>query len=70
VSAELAAPLEELLTPDEVAAALRVPTSWVYNRISSRTLPFAHFKLGKYVRIRKRDLEVFLAGAGKGGRAS
>jgi excisionase family DNA binding protein len=44
---------EELLTVSEVAAALKVPVSWVYERTRrSGTDRIPHFKLGKYLRFR------------------
>ena len=44
---------EELLTVAEVAAALKVPVSWVYERTRlSGTDQIPHFKLGKYLRFR------------------
>jgi excisionase family DNA binding protein len=44
---------EELLTVPEVAAALKVPVSWVYERTRrSGTDQIPHFKLGKYLRFR------------------
>ena len=44
---------EELLTVSEVAAALKVPVSWVYERTRrSGTEQIPHFKLGKYLRFR------------------
>jgi predicted DNA-binding transcriptional regulator AlpA len=44
---------EELLTVSEVAAALKVPISWVYERTRrSGTDQLPHFKLGKYLRFR------------------
>jgi excisionase family DNA binding protein len=50
---ELVSEPDAILTVQEVAAMLRVPASWVYDRIrrdGSDRLP--HFKLGKYVRFR------------------
>ena len=44
----------DLLTVEEVAKLLRVPTSWVYRKSRARTqerLP--HVKLGKYLRFYK-----------------
>ena len=44
---------EELLTVAEVAAALKVPVSWVYERTRrDGTDRIPHFKLGKYLRFR------------------
>jgi excisionase family DNA binding protein len=45
-------PPAQILTVEEVAAFLKVPRTWVYERTRSRgedTLP--HFKLGKYLRF-------------------
>lgn len=46
--------LEKLLTVDEVAALLKVPKSWVYERTRRGTIP--HLKLGKYLRFPLADL--------------
>ncbi len=44
---------DELLTVSEVAAALKAPVSWVYERTRrSGTDRIPHFKLGKYLRFR------------------
>ena len=44
---------EELLTVSEVAGALKVPVSWVYERTRrSGSDQIPHFKLGKYLRFR------------------
>jgi excisionase family DNA binding protein len=44
---------EELLTVAEVAAALKVPVSWVYERTRRAGVDrIPHFKLGKYLRFR------------------
>ena len=44
---------EEQLTVSEVAAALKVPVSWVYERTRRfGTDQMPHFKLGKYLRFR------------------
>ena len=54
--------LDELLTADDVAALLRVPKSWVYERTRRRgpqRLPFV--KLGKYVRFELEAVRAFLA---------
>jgi len=52
----------ERLTVDDVAAFLRVPKSWVYERTRRRgadRLPF--IKLGKYVRFEEQSLRQYLA---------
>lgn len=43
----------ELLTVSEIASALKVPVSWVYERTrraGAERIP--HIKLGKYIRFR------------------
>lgn len=52
---------DELLTVQEVAAFLRVPVSWVYERTRRRgneRLP--HLKMGKYLRFRHQDIVEWL----------
>ena len=47
----------DLLTPEELAARLRVPVSWIYDHVRARAgerLP--GFKLGKYWRFRECDV--------------
>jgi excisionase family DNA binding protein len=52
---------EKLLTVSDVAAALRVPVSWVYERTRrSGTDQIPHFKLGKYLRFRWSTVEEWL----------
>jgi hypothetical protein len=44
----------ELLTAEELADRLRVPTSWVREQTRSRSLegdPLPHLRLGRYVRF-------------------
>ena len=49
--------LEQLLTPDEAAALLQVPLSWVYQHTRRRSLDRIPFvKIGRYVRFREEDL--------------
>lgn len=45
---------DQLLTVSEIASALKVPISWVYERTrrdGAEQIP--HFKLGKYLRFRR-----------------
>ena len=42
-----------LMKPDEVAALLRVPTSWVYTH--QKEIP-GLVRLGRYVRFRRSDI--------------
>jgi excisionase family DNA binding protein len=53
---------DDLLTVDDVAAMLKVPKSWVYERTRRRgkdRLPF--LKLGKYLRFETQAVRAFLA---------
>jgi excisionase family DNA binding protein len=48
---------DELLTVAEIAARLKVPTSWVYERTRLRGIArMPHFKLGKYLRFSEREV--------------
>jgi excisionase family DNA binding protein len=50
-----------LLTVDEVAALLKVPPSWVYDRTRLRTKDrIPGFRLGKYWRFRETDVLAWL----------
>ena len=58
---------EELLTVSEVAAALKVPVSWVYERTRrSGTDQIPHFKLGGDLRFEKAAIDEWIE---KGGGA-
>ncbi|HWY08231.1 MAG TPA: helix-turn-helix domain-containing protein [Candidatus Acidoferrales bacterium] len=47
----------ELLTPEELAAQLKVPVSWIYEHVRARACQrLPGFKLGKYWRFRERDV--------------
>jgi len=49
--------LLELLTVHEIAVALRVPSSWVYERTRRRGRErMPHLKLGKYLRFRLHEV--------------
>lgn len=37
---------------------LKVDTSWVYKRVSLKSIP--HFKVGKYTRFRKKDIDKWI----------
>ena len=47
-------PQEFFLTPDEAAAILRVPLSWLYRRTSKNQIP--HRKLGRHLRFSRDEL--------------
>ena len=47
----------DLLTVAEVAALLKLPVSWVYERTRRRGLErIPHFKLGKYLRFSEQEV--------------
>jgi len=50
---------DNILTPETLAQYLRVDISWVYRRVSERTIPF--FKNGKYVRFKKSSIDRWIA---------
>jgi excisionase family DNA binding protein len=53
------APVDELLTPDEVAVRLRTSPRFVRRLVAERRIPFT--KVGKFVRIASNDVEALLA---------
>jgi excisionase family DNA binding protein len=44
----------ELLTPDELAAALKVPVSWVYEQSRQHNIPTR--RLGRYIRFSLQEV--------------
>jgi DNA-binding Lrp family transcriptional regulator len=57
---EAAEYLLELLTVDEIAAALRVSPSWVYERVRKRGRDkISHLKIGKYLRFRLNEVRIW-----------
>lgn len=48
----------DLLTVEEVATYLKVKTSWVYEKIHTRQIPF--HKVGKFPRFRKKSIDIWL----------
>jgi excisionase family DNA binding protein len=52
---------EPLLRVQDVAAILKVPVSWVYERTRQRGIDqIPHLKVGKYVRFRLSEVEEYL----------
>ena len=46
----------ELMTVDEVADYLKVKTSWVYEKVHTRQIPFQ--KAGRFPRFRKKNIDI------------
>jgi excisionase family DNA binding protein len=52
---------DELLTVSEIAAVLKVPVSWVYDRTRRRGAErMPHMKLGKYLRFHAAEIREWL----------
>lgn len=47
-----------IFTSQDLAKYLCVDVSWVYKSVSNRNIPY--FKIGKYVRFRKKDIDKWL----------
>jgi len=50
--------LEELITPKELSALLKVSKPWPYVMVKRGLLPY--YKFGKVIRFRRADVEEFL----------
>ena len=48
----------EMLTVDELADYIKVKTSWVYEKVHTREIPF--YKAGKFPRFRKKHIDLWL----------
>jgi excisionase family DNA binding protein len=59
---------DDLLTLDEVAAFLKLPKSWIYERTRRKLIP--HVKLGKYLRFSRAALSKWVQNTDGGGRAA
>jgi excisionase family DNA binding protein len=54
--------VNRLLRPQELAALLGVPVSFLYDRTQQNTSdPIPHFKVGKYIRFDLDKVETWLA---------
>jgi len=52
---------DELMTVSEIAAFLKVPVSWVYERTRRRGIErLPHVRLGKYLRFSMREIQEWL----------
>jgi excisionase family DNA binding protein len=61
--------MENLLTPDELIAILKVPKSWLYGRIHAGTLPFRYCKVGHYIRFPESAVREYIEKGQAGGGA-
>jgi excisionase family DNA binding protein len=50
--------VDDLLTVEQVAERLNTPVRFVRRLVAERRIPFT--KLGRYVRIRREDVEAFV----------
>jgi excisionase family DNA binding protein len=58
----------DLLTPEELAARLKVPRSWVYEKTRARSRdPLPVMRIGKYMRFHWTDIEAWLLAHKEGG---
>jgi len=57
---------QQLVTIKEMAAILRLPTSWLYQRTRLGPSAIPHLKIGRYVRFDPREVITFLkSGSGR-----
>lgn len=53
---------DEILTPDEIAAELKIPKSFLYAPARRKGAdPFPFFRVGKYLRARRGDSYEWIA---------
>ena len=53
-----------LLTVKQASERLQVPVSWIYERTRMNAMP-GLVRIGKYVRIRESELNVFIEAGGE-----
>jgi hypothetical protein len=61
---------EDILTPAELAARLKVPITWVFEKTRKRkgsTAPLPVFKIGRYLRFSWKSVSEWLDSTRKGG---
>ena len=59
---------QELLTPEQVCALLKMKRTWFYAQVARGV--FRPIKLGRSTRVRRRDLEAYLAGLERAGEST
>lgn len=54
----------DLLTPEELAARLKVRKTWIYEKIRQRKspYPFPHFRMGRYLRFSWTEVSAWIEG--------
>jgi excisionase family DNA binding protein len=54
----------DLLTPEELAARLKVRKGWIYEKIRQRKspYPFPHFRMGRYLRFSWIEVSAWVEG--------
>ena len=45
---------DDLMTPDDVCALLKVTKDWLYDQVQTRRIP--HVRLGRHLRFRRAEL--------------
>ncbi len=55
--------LSEILTPEELAALLRVTPAWIHEKVRRRAQnPLPALRIGRYIRFRRSDVIAWLDG--------
>lgn len=61
---------EAFLTVKDVADRLKVPPSWIYDRVRGQLDPLPHYKIGKYVRFKWSEVAAWVGRQRRGGYRS
>lgn len=59
-----------LVTPQELAAILKVPVSWIYQRTRLGQEAIPHLRVGRYVRFNPQQVIAFLEAKGRMGNGN
>ncbi len=59
-----------LVTPQELAAILKVPVSWIYQRTRLGQKAIPHLRVGRYVRFDPQQVIAFLEAKGRRGNGN
>jgi excisionase family DNA binding protein len=49
---------DDLMTPDEVCAYLKINKDWLYDQVQAGRIP--HIRLGRQLRFRRTELDAYL----------